>query len=185
MSEHVFFDLRSSVRVAVPLRRETGDYWRHCDREYNPMPTLDVAPAAGRYHTLGGAPVWYGADSIEGAWAEYSKHFPIGVLPMRYLAHVHVRDVAVVDLIDQITLDRLGYSRQQLTMSDYRSCQELGELLLGHQRVDGILAPSAAYDSGRVLILKRQSVIDSSCEVIETSRSLHNLSGRGYGRDAA
>ncbi|WP_078899275.1 MULTISPECIES: RES family NAD+ phosphorylase [Streptomyces] len=185
MTERVFFDVDSGIRIAVPLVRETGHYWRHCDRECNPMPSHDVARAEGRYHVLNGTPVWYGADSVEGAWAEFFKHYDLGTSPLRYLAHVHVREIAVIDLCDERTLTRLSCSPVELVASGYGTCQKLGQLLLGHQRVDGILAPSAAHAGGRVLILKRQSVIDSPREVVEASRSVHDLMHRIGSHDAA
>lgn len=125
----------------------------------------------------GGAPVWYGADSVDGAWAEFYKHCEPDSPMTRYLARVQVKEVAVVNLFDQITLGRLGCTADGLVAADYRPCQELAMLLLSHPRVDGMLAPSAAWVGGKVLILKRHSVIDASCEVVEASRSVHALSG--------
>ncbi|MGQ0616237.1 MAG: RES family NAD+ phosphorylase [Acidimicrobiia bacterium] len=115
----------------------------------------DPPLGGGRYHRPGGRPAWYASNQEQAAWAELFRHLlDGGVSPFEVLRRVGAVDVAelnVLDLCERGVRAQLGLSEEDLTADDYSLCQAVAEEAAHH--FDGILAPSAALDGRRTLVV--------------------------------
>jgi RES domain-containing protein len=147
-------DLDARVATA-PGRTLRGWFWHQgpTGRDLTSFATPAVTP--GRYHRLGGTGVWYASDQEQAAWAELFRHFTAeGVDPFeirRRVGAVQVQ-VRVLDLTSAAVRDSIGVTEAELVDDDYRLTQALGEAAQQAGFL-GILAPAAALQGGRTLVL--------------------------------
>ena len=149
-------DLASSVASAPRRRLATGRFW-HQGPTSRPFGSFaDPTDTNGRYHRAGGAGVWYASDQEQAAWGELFRHFVgVDVDPFevrRRIGHVDVADLEVLDLTDDQVRQRLGISIADLTSDDYSVTQTIAEAAR-HAGFGGILAPSAALQGRRTLVI--------------------------------
>ena len=110
----------------------------------------------GRYHRTYGPGVWYASSSENGAWAELFRHHePGGVSPLeviRRMGRARVKGLRVLDLTDANVREMFGASRNDLVTDRLALCQKIAGYAW-KSGYDGILAPSAALEGERTLVV--------------------------------
>jgi len=116
----------------------------------------DPASTDGRYHRRQGPGVWYASDQEQAAWAELFRHFTEeGVDPFevrRRVGRVTVEDLEVLDLTNEQVRAILGLTLEDLVGDDYQRTQAV-TAAAANAGYQGILAPSAALDGRRTLVV--------------------------------
>lgn len=116
----------------------------------------DPASTDGRYHRRQGPGVWYASDQEQAAWAELFRHFTEeGVDPFevrRRVGRVVVEGLEVLDLTSEQVRATLGLTLEDLVGDDYQRTQAV-TAAAANAGYQGILAPSAALDGRRTLVV--------------------------------
>lgn len=141
-----------------PPVRVQGTWWRVGRPSGDPL-ALTPESADGRWQRGSVVRALYLADSEQTAWAEWYRHSAeLGVPPHTRLPRAVYSfevDVAqVADLTAAAALERLGVKRLQPTRRQWPTTQPIGEVCRQAGR-RGLLAPSAAHEGGRVLVIFR------------------------------
>lgn len=141
--------------ASAPRRLLRDRFWHQGATRHELMSFADPALSTGRYHTMGGAGVWYASDREQAAWAELFRHFlDEGVDPFEVRRRVGAVDVQVevLDLTDDAIVRSLGVNPADLVSDDYTTTQAVAEEAR-RAGFAGILAPSAALPGRRTLVL--------------------------------
>lgn len=162
----------------LEARRLTGAFWHQGAARFSVPSFADPASTDGRYHRRQGPGVWYASDQEQAAWAELFRHFTEeGVDPFevhRRVGRVVVEGLEVLDLTSGQVRATLGLTLEDLIGDDYQRTQAVTAAATnaGYQ---GILAPSAAMDGRRTLI-----VFAAEREVLRRCRRLDSLAEAGF-----
>ncbi|MGH7813075.1 MAG: RES family NAD+ phosphorylase [Candidatus Binataceae bacterium] len=146
-----------------PLRARilTGVFWRQCSPKRGLLEVANPAVSAGRYHREGGPAAWYASSSESGAWKELFRHHePGGVSPLevrRRIGSARVKRLSVLDLTDPRVRATLNLSDRDLIGDNLARCQKIAEEAR-RAGYDGILAPSAALEGARTLVVFARSL---------------------------
>jgi RES domain-containing protein len=139
----------TAQRIAVG-----GTWWRLTPVRSDPL-FWTAEPADGRWQRGDVVRALYLADSPATAWAEWYRHSAeLGVPPQlrlpRDLWRFELDVDGIADLTDPDLLVRLGLPKLLPTRRQWPLTQSIGEAVFaaGYR---GLLAPSAAHESGRVL----------------------------------
>jgi RES domain-containing protein len=141
--------------------------WRHVPKGAEPLHLAWMQRARGRWNTQRPRlPCLYTALTVEGALAEYRKHFvengfgaAPGLLAPRDLVSIDVRVEPVLNLASPQVRAELGIALDHLTgdtAADLAVCRRIAwdAVRTGHR---AILAPSAAKKGERTLMLYVES----------------------------
>lgn len=128
-----------------------GTVWRHVPAGANPLHVGRILHALGRWNRSGIFGCLYTALTIEGARAEYEKHFgAVGSAPetraRRDLVSIEIDVGPVLDLTDPVVAAQLNVT-QEMLCADSDDALELCRTIATWARIQGyraILAPSAA-----------------------------------------
>ncbi len=161
-------DMREPI-AQLPPRPLTGVFFRQTDPTRGPLERRRVAPRDARWHSKGDPQPVYAADSPLAALLELPRYVAVEgtdevVLPTRRMSELHVAELAVLDLTNQLALDVLELQREDLTggePGDPRGqtvCRAIGAAARARSDVDGMLAPSAAAIGGTLLVIEQRAL---------------------------
>ena len=126
--------------------------WRYCSPEYDPLKGTGAYRKGGRFNPPGIFTLYLCSTKAcaepeyrkelakrerEAKEAGYPKLMPVQIL-YNYRARLH----SVLDLTSHQTLEAIGVSRRDLTTSNWRICQDIGQEAYG-ERFQAVLSWSA------------------------------------------